>query len=67
MDLISEELLEANSEMRAIFQSLPDLFLRLDPDGRIVDYKGGIVSNLYLQDQSLIGKGTSFEIRLKAD
>ncbi len=35
LELSSDELLQANSEMRTIFQTLPDLFLRLDLDGRV--------------------------------
>jgi PAS domain-containing protein len=37
LDLSSHELLKANSEMRAILQSFPDLFFRLDRNGRILD------------------------------
>ncbi|MBP0016905.1 MAG: response regulator [Cyanobacteria bacterium SBLK] len=38
MELSSRELLEVNTQMRA---AIPDLFLRLDCDGRILDYKPG--------------------------
>ncbi|HPC31690.1 MAG TPA: PAS domain S-box protein [Syntrophales bacterium] len=41
LDLSSDELLQANSELRAIFQTLPDVYLRLAADGRILDFKGG--------------------------
>ena len=34
LDLSSHELLQANADLRAIFQALPDLFLRIGRDGR---------------------------------
>jgi two-component system cell cycle sensor histidine kinase/response regulator CckA len=39
LDLSSEELLQANSEMRGVFQALPDMFFRLDSEGVILDFK----------------------------
>lgn len=39
LDLSSKELFEANSRMWAIFQALPESFLRIDKDARILDYK----------------------------
>ncbi|MDD5170342.1 MAG: PAS domain-containing protein, partial [Syntrophales bacterium] len=39
LDLSSQELLHSNAEMRAIFQALPDQYLRIDEDGRILDNK----------------------------
>ncbi|HEV8632049.1 MAG TPA: EAL domain-containing protein [Thermoanaerobaculia bacterium] len=41
LELSSHELLQANSELRALFAAFPDLFLRLDFEGRILDHKGG--------------------------
>ncbi len=40
LDLSSQELLQANSEMRAIFRATPDLFFRLDGDGTVLGCKG---------------------------
>jgi PAS domain S-box-containing protein len=40
LDLSSEELLQANAEMRAVFQAFPDVFILLDERGHILDYKG---------------------------
>lgn len=40
LDLSSQELLQANSEMRALFQAMPDTLLRVDHQGTIVDCKG---------------------------
>jgi diguanylate cyclase (GGDEF)-like protein/PAS domain S-box-containing protein len=45
LDLSSNELLQANVELRTIFQTFPDLLLRLDSDGKILDYVGGISSD----------------------
>jgi len=39
LDLSSQELIQANSEMRAVFQAIPDLLFRLDQDGRILDFR----------------------------
>jgi PAS domain S-box-containing protein len=56
LDLSSQELLQANSEMRAVFQAFPDLFFRLDSEGMILDYKAGSTADLYLSPEKLIGK-----------
>lgn len=36
------ELVDANSEMRAVFQSIPDLVLRFDRAGLVLDVKRGL-------------------------
>jgi diguanylate cyclase (GGDEF)-like protein/PAS domain S-box-containing protein len=56
LELSSHELLQANSEMRAVVRALPDLFLRLDARGLILDCRGGNCEDLELQPQSLIGR-----------
>jgi two-component system sensor histidine kinase/response regulator len=56
LDLSSQELLQANSEMRAVFQAFPDLFFRLDAEGKILDYKAGSTTDLYLPPEKLLGK-----------
>jgi PAS domain-containing protein len=56
LELSSHELLQANSEMRAVFQALPDLFFRLDRDGAIVDCRGGSPADFFIQPQELLGK-----------
>ncbi|HEV8581405.1 MAG TPA: ATP-binding protein [Thermoanaerobaculia bacterium] len=56
MDLSSQELMQANSEMRAIFQALPDLFFRFTGDGRILDCKAGNRADLFLTVPELIGR-----------
>ena len=42
LDLSSQELLQANSELRALVSAFPDHILRLDPRGSILDVKGAI-------------------------
>jgi signal transduction histidine kinase len=56
LELSSNELLNANSELRAIFQALPDLFFRLDASGTILSYKAGSSNDLYLSPEKLLGK-----------
>ena len=56
LDLSSHELLQANSEMRALFQAIPDLFFRMDNEGTILDCKAGTPSDLFVISESLVGK-----------
>jgi signal transduction histidine kinase len=56
LELSSQELLSANSELRALFQAIPDLMFRLDRDGTILEFKAGTTSDLLLQRQQLFGK-----------
>jgi PAS domain S-box-containing protein len=56
LELSSQELLQANSEVRAIFLAIPDLLFRLDSEGRILNYKAGVTSDLLLDPQELLGK-----------
>jgi signal transduction histidine kinase/CheY-like chemotaxis protein len=56
LDLSSRELLQANSEMRALFQAMPDSLLRLDHQGTIVDCRGGCSGDDALSNcKALIG------------
>jgi len=41
LEVSSQELLEANSEIRAILQAIPDLVFRLDQQGTILSVKAG--------------------------
>jgi signal transduction histidine kinase len=41
LELSSDELLQANSEMRALLASFPDLVARLDRENVLLDFKGG--------------------------
>jgi len=56
LELSSQELIQANSEMRAIFQVFPDLFFLLDEEGKILDFKSGSQSDLYLDSKEFLGK-----------
>jgi C4-dicarboxylate-specific signal transduction histidine kinase len=40
LDLSSQELLQANGELRALVSAFPDHIVRLQPDGTILDIKG---------------------------
>lgn len=48
LDLSSGELLQANSEMRAVITSFPDVFLWIDYEGTVLDYKAGSTTNFSL-------------------
>ncbi|MDQ3280710.1 MAG: EAL domain-containing protein [Acidobacteriota bacterium] len=39
LELSSQELIEANNELRAIFEALPDIVLRVDRTGRVLEMK----------------------------
>jgi PAS domain S-box-containing protein len=56
LELSSQELLQANSEMRAIFQAIPDLLFRLAPDGTILDIKAGSDDDFVLERTKIFGK-----------
>ncbi|GEM_PF-4284871 len=72
LELSSQELLQANSEMRAMIKAFPDLFLRLDRDGHVLAYKKGEMERSPLKDGEPLGKKfyTLFDdsnaVRLKA-
>ena len=76
LELSSQELLQANSEMRAVVQAFPDIFFLLGADGTILDYKGGSETDFLLPPQQLIGKriqdiplgdvGQQFEFAIQA-
>jgi len=46
-----DEAYETSTELRAIFQALPDLFLRVDREGKILDWKGGQSSDPFLSPE----------------
>src|ERR1039457_7068310 len=56
LELSSQELLTANSEMRAVFQTFPDLYFRLDDTGKILEVKAGSEMDLCLPSTQLVGK-----------
>jgi signal transduction histidine kinase/ActR/RegA family two-component response regulator len=56
LDLSSQELLKANADLRALIGAFPDLFFRLDGDGRILDCKGGGKKGFMLEEGQLVGR-----------
>ncbi len=42
-----EEIWQTTGELKAIFQALPDVFLRVDTDGVILDYRGPVTSSFW--------------------
>jgi PAS domain S-box-containing protein len=55
MELSSQELLEANSEIRAIFQAIPDRVFRLDHQGTILSVTAGTAGERVPQE--MLGRG----------
>lgn len=55
LQLSSQELLEANSAMRSIFQLMPDHFFLLDAEGTILSYHGGAPSDLLGPPERFLG------------
>jgi PAS domain S-box-containing protein len=47
---------EAATELRALFQTFPDLFLRLDRDGKVLDATGGESSDQFLSPDKFPGR-----------
>ena len=56
LDLSSQELLQANSEMRTIFQAIPDLLFQMDGEGTILDCKAGSTKDFVLRPREQVGK-----------
>ncbi|MCP4632050.1 MAG: PAS domain S-box protein, partial [candidate division Zixibacteria bacterium] len=56
LDLSSQELLQANSDMMAVFQAFSDIFFRLNSEGKIIDFRAGHTADLFLEPEKLIGK-----------
>lgn len=55
LDLSSRELLQANSEMRAVITAFPDVFIWVDYEGTVLDYKAGSTTNFSFIE-NLVGK-----------
>ena len=56
LELSSQELLEANLEMRTIFKAIPDLLFRIDYEGTILECAAGGASEFFRNPRELIGK-----------
>jgi PAS domain S-box-containing protein len=69
LDLSSDELLQANTDLRAVVQAFPDLFLWLDRSGRITMYRARTAEDLFLPEMDLVGRSIqevpSPEVRAK--
>lgn len=66
LEISSQELLQANSDLRAIFEALPDLFFRIDADDIVVDYKAGSETDLALPPKQVLAKSIHNIPSLKA-
>ena len=51
-----EELLQRTQELEAIFQALPDLYFRMEPDGRVVDYRANAEWGLYVPPSAFLNR-----------
>ena len=56
LELSSQELMHANSEMRAVFAAFPDVFLRMSSDGTIISVHRGRQTDVMLPTDKLLGK-----------
>lgn len=56
LEMTSQELLQAHSEMNAVFQAFPDLLFRTDRLGTILDHQTSGVTDLPFLKGKLIGK-----------
>jgi PAS domain-containing protein len=56
LELSSNELLQANADMRAVFEVLPDLFFRIDSTGKILDCQAGTKTDFLIPPKTMIGK-----------
>lgn len=56
LELSSQELLQANSEMGEIYKAFPDLFFRLNKAGIILSYNVGRSSDTFIDSENLVGK-----------
>src|ERR1041385_7835680 len=56
LELSSQELMQINSEMRAVLQALPDVLLWLDPDGTILKCRAENDDDLLEAPHALVGR-----------
>lgn len=56
LELSSQELLKANAEQRAVFQTIPDLLFRFDAEGKILDCKADIILDQCDSSGAMVGK-----------
>ena len=51
-----ERLIRRMEDLEAIFGAIPDLFFRIDAEGKIIDYYAGSRSDLYVPPEEFLGK-----------
>ena len=56
LDLSSQELLQANRDMGAVLDALPDILIRASGDGRVLYAKNGGVPSFFDGETSLVGR-----------
>lgn len=54
--LLEEQLRQATSELTAVIEAFPDLFLRLNADGTIIDSRAGRLAEVPLVPRTLLGR-----------
>ncbi|MEQ9319599.1 MAG: PAS domain-containing protein [Polyangiaceae bacterium] len=68
LDLSSDELVQANAELRAVFDASPDLHIWMTPDGRVLNVRCGTGADLSMTAEQLVGKSvTRFHDRVVAE
>lgn len=55
LEISAQELLKANTDLRAIFNVMPDLLFRVDQNGYVVDFKGGADNRLGIPRWTSVG------------
>lgn len=53
---LEQELRWRNDELESIFQSLPDIYFRMDTDGTILEYRARRASDLYVPPEHFLGR-----------
>src|SRR5918912_1293525 len=56
LELSAQDTLQANAQMRAVVEALPDVFFRLDTRGRIIDCTVGRTTHLLFDVREVFGK-----------
>ena len=56
LDLSSQELLRANSDLGAVLEAFLDLFFHINQDGVILAYRVGTATDVYISPDEFIGK-----------
>ena len=56
LELSSQELLQANSDLGAVLEAFLDLFFHIDQDGVILAYRVGTSTDVYISPDAYVGK-----------